>query len=169
MTKTFKAYLAGFLDADGSIYVRLKPNPTYKYGFQIAPSVVFFQKKTSKKLFENLKEKTKLGYLRYRKDGIIEYTIGDRQSIKKILELTLPYLQLKKKQAKLMLIILEKSQSIQSPQEFLEVTTLIDKFAKLNYSKKHVINTQMVRNHMRMNRWPRRDLSNQRLDRWSNP
>jgi hypothetical protein len=30
-----KAYLAGFLDGDGSIYVRLKPNQDCKFGFQV--------------------------------------------------------------------------------------------------------------------------------------
>ena len=148
MTKTFQAYLAGFLDADGSIYVRLKPNSTYKYDFQVAPSVVFFQKDTEKEFLNKLQKKVKLGYLRFRKDGIIEYTIGDRSSIKKILELTLPYLRLKKKQAKLMLKILDNSKSVNSVQGFLELTELIDQFGNLNYSKKRVINTQVVRHHL---------------------
>ena len=43
--KNYYAYLAGFLDGDGSIYVRAKPNLSYKYGFQIAPYIVFFQSK----------------------------------------------------------------------------------------------------------------------------
>jgi hypothetical protein len=148
MTKTFQAYLAGFLDADGSIYVRLKPNSTYKYDFQIAPSVVFFQKDTEKEFMNKLQQKVKLGYLRFRKDGIIEYTIGDRSSIRKIIELTLPYLRLKKKQAQIMLKILDLSKSVTSAQDFLELTKLIDKFGSLNYSKKRVINTQMVRHHL---------------------
>jgi len=38
-----KAYLAGFLDGDGSIYVRAKPNQTYRFGYQIAPYIVFYQ------------------------------------------------------------------------------------------------------------------------------
>ena len=49
--KTFYAYLAGFLDADGSIYCRLKPNQTYKYDFQVAPLVVFFRIKKLKKVY----------------------------------------------------------------------------------------------------------------------
>ncbi len=40
ISSTQKAYLAGFLDGDGSIYVRIKPNNTYKYGFQVAPYIV---------------------------------------------------------------------------------------------------------------------------------
>ena len=38
-----KAYIAGFLDGDGSIYVRAKPNTSYRFGYQIALYIVFFQ------------------------------------------------------------------------------------------------------------------------------
>lgn len=148
MKKTLQAYLAGFLDADRSIYVRLKPNSTYRYDYQVAPSVVFFQKDTEKEFLNKLQKQVKLGYLRYRKDGIIEYTIGDRESIRKIIEITLPYLRLKKKQAQLMLNILDYSKSVNSAQDFLELAKLIDKFEKLNFSKKRTINTQRVRHHL---------------------
>ncbi len=47
-----KAYLAGFLDGDGSIYVRLKPNPTYKYGYQVAPYAVLFQSQKMEEILE---------------------------------------------------------------------------------------------------------------------
>lgn len=144
----FDAYLAGFLDGDGSIYVRLKPNATYKYGFQVAPSVVFFQKISAEKYFKQLQKELSLGYLRYRKDGIIEYTIGDRPSIKILLERLLPYLILKQKQAKLMLKILEFSKVITSARDFLKLASMIDTFEKHNYSKKRVIHAEVVRHHL---------------------
>lgn len=108
----------------------------------------FFQKDTEKEFLNKLQKQVKLGYLRYRKDGIIEYTIGDRESIRKIIEITLPYLRLKKKQAQLMLNILDYSKSVNSAQDFLELAKLIDKFEKLNFSKKRTINTQRVRHHL---------------------
>ena len=43
LTHSQSAYLAGFIDGDGSIYVRLKPNNDYRYGFQIAPYIILFQ------------------------------------------------------------------------------------------------------------------------------
>lgn len=49
-----KAYLAGFIDGDGSIYVRLKPNSDYRFGFQIAPYVVLFQSAKDRGNFEEL-------------------------------------------------------------------------------------------------------------------
>ncbi|PJA55594.1 hypothetical protein CO165_02815 [Candidatus Roizmanbacteria bacterium CG_4_9_14_3_um_filter_33_18] len=61
----FYAYLAGFLDTDGSIYVRLKPNSSYKYDFQISPSIVFFQKNTAESYFKKIQKK--LNYSKKRK------------------------------------------------------------------------------------------------------
>lgn len=144
----FYAYVAGFLDADGSIYVRLKPNATYKYKFQVAPSVVFFQKATAERHLRTLQKRLQLGYLRKRKDGIIEYTIGDRPSIRKLLEHTLPYLMCKKPQARLMLKILDFSEQVSSAKEFIVLAGFIDRFEKLNYSKKRSIHARVVRHHL---------------------
>jgi len=41
------AYIAGFLDADGSIITQIVKNDSYKYGFTIRISIVFFQKTTN--------------------------------------------------------------------------------------------------------------------------
>ena len=146
--QAFLAYLAGFLDADGSIYVRLKPNSTYKYDFQIAPSVVLFQKHTAEEFLNDLKNRLQMGYLRHRNDGIIEYTIGDRPSIRRLLRMTLPYLRLKKPQARLMIAILDLQKEVASAQEFVKLAEMIDHFGQLNYSKKRVIHARVVRNHL---------------------
>ena len=137
-SSTKSAYLAGFLDGDGSIYVRLKPNKTYHYFYQVAPNIVFFQSKKERRVLEYLQRITGAGYLRDRKDNIVEYTIGDVESIKSLIKATLPYLYLKKRQAKLMLKILRKKQSIKTAAQFIELAFLIDQFGQLNYSKRRV-------------------------------
>jgi|AntRauTorcE11897_2_1112592.scaffolds.fasta_scaffold17804_3 hypothetical protein len=48
------AYLAGLLDGDGSIYIRLKKRDDCKYGYQITPYVVFFQSSKYKKQFSEI-------------------------------------------------------------------------------------------------------------------
>ena len=63
------AYLAGFLDVDGSIYIRVKPNDTYRYRFQIAPSIVFFQSTKERKKIQKMQRDYAIGYIRERKDG----------------------------------------------------------------------------------------------------
>ena len=100
--QTKRAYLAGFLDGDGSIYVRLKPNKTYKFGFQVAPYIVLFQSQKDQKNFEQLCSIINLGYMRIRKDGILEYIIGRQENIVEFLKLVEPYVVMKKLQVGLL-------------------------------------------------------------------
>lgn len=131
-----KSYLAGFLDGDGSIYAQLKQNPTYKYGFQIAAYVVLFQSQKDQFQFEKICSLIKLGYLRVRKDGILEYIIGKADAIKSFLEMVRPYVILKARQTDLMLEILERKGKIKDKKDFQFLAQLIDQFRDLNYSKK---------------------------------
>lgn len=43
-TETDKAYIAGFLDGDGSIIFQIIRNPSFKYGFQLRISIGFYQR-----------------------------------------------------------------------------------------------------------------------------
>ena len=140
MSKNFlstqKAYLAGFLDGDGSIYVRLKPNSTYKYGFQVAPYIVFFQSTKDKNNFQKICTLVGLGHLRERKDGILEYIISKQDSIKLFLKIIGPYSILKKKQIELMVKILNQKERVKNKNDFKVLANMIDSFRELNYSKK---------------------------------
>ena len=130
------AYIAGFLDGDGSIYVRAKPNPTYKFGFQIAPYIVLFQSQKDQKNFEKICSLIGLGHLRIRKDRILEYIISRNEAIRDFLKITKPFLILKKEQADLMLEILDKKERVRNRNDFQALLNLIDRFRDLNYSKK---------------------------------
>ena len=136
ISSTQKAYLAGFLDGDGSIYVRLKPNSSYRFGFQVAPYIVFFQSQKEKEKFQKICDLVQLGYIRERKDGILEYIVNEQEAIRKFISWVKPYVILKKQQVALMAEILNKKQSINNYQDFQELAKLIDKFREINYSKK---------------------------------
>ena len=135
-SKIQAAYLAGFLDGDGSIYVRAKPNSTYKYGFQIAPYIVFFQSRKEEVNFRKIFLNINYGYMRIRKDGILEYTIGRKEDIISLINLIKPYLVLKRRQADLIIEILNKKENIKNIQDFKKLLDLVDRFRELNYSKK---------------------------------
>jgi intein-encoded DNA endonuclease-like protein len=130
------AYIAGFLDGDGSIYVRLKPNPTYRFGFQVSPCVAFFQAKKEKENFARVCSLAGAGYMRERKDGIMEYVINKKDDIVNFLSQVKPYLILKKRQAELMIQILEIKEAVKDQKDFEKLAGMIDKFRELNYSKK---------------------------------
>ena len=136
----FNAYLAGFLDGDGSIYVRAKPNSSYKYGYQVAPYIAFFQSASSE-IFPVVMQKIGYGKIRLRKDGINEFTINKQAEIKDFLKRVSPYLILKQQQALLMIDILELKQSVKNQQDFEALLQKIDEFRELNYSKKRLIRT----------------------------
>jgi hypothetical protein len=144
LSRIKKSYIAGFLDGDGSIYVRIKPNKTYRYRFQISPAVVFYQSEKAEKFLQSLQKEINEGYIRKRNDGIVEFILGDVASIKELLNNIIPYLQLKKKQAKLLLEILEVKQKVKTANDFLRLTKKIDLFQGLNYSKKRIQNSLEV-------------------------
>jgi len=138
LSPTQKAYLAGFLDGDGSIYVRLKPNPTYKYGFQVATYAVLFQSAKNKDNFKKICNLIKLGYIRKRKDGILEYIINRKDSLHLFLKIIKPYSILKKKQIELMIKILDKKEMVKNKRDFKNLVKIIKRFKDLNYSKRYM-------------------------------
>ena len=141
LTSQQQAYIAGFLDGDGSIYVQAKKNPTYRYGYQVAPYVVLFQSTKSESNFLQICNLIGLGHLRRRKDGISEYIIGRIDRLKEFLELVQPFVILKKKQVVLMLQILEQKDKIENKHDFEALLKLIDMFREFNYSKKRLKRT----------------------------
>ncbi len=145
MDREFWSYLAGFLDGDGSIYVRLKPNQTYRYRFQVAPSVVLYQSMKGKKFLADLQLTIGRGYLRDRKDQIVEYVIEDSESILFMLNEMIPYLRLKRDQAVLMTEIIENKKTVASAENFLELAGKVDRFRDLNYSKRRTCDSEKVK------------------------
>jgi len=134
-----RAYLAGFLDGDGSVYVRAKPNDGYRYGFQIAPSIILFQSAKDRSKFEEICSLINLGYIRTRKDGILEYTINKIDSILEFISMVEPFVILKRKQIALMKQILEQKSKIEKEEDFAAMLKLVNSFRELNYSKKRKI------------------------------
>ena len=138
------AYIAGFLDGDGSIFFQIVPRKDYKQKFQIRTSIAFYQKSENIEILEWLKEQFGVGYIRHRKTGISDYTIVESKEVQRILELLKPYVRIKRKQIELGLEILDKLKDKKSDKDFLEICKLVDKFKELNYSKKRKITYESV-------------------------
>ena len=136
LSSTKRAYLAGFLDGDGSVYVRAKPNASYRFGFQVAPYIVLFQSAKEKKKFKEVCSLIGFGRMRERKDGIVEYVIGRLDDVKKFINLVKPYSVLKRDQIVLLEEILIKKEKIKNEKDFQDLLDLIDAYRTLNYSAK---------------------------------
>ncbi len=139
-----KSYIAGFLDADGSVYVKLTKNKTYRFRYQISSYIVFYQSNINKNFFKRLKKEIGIGYIRERKDGIAELIIGDEKSQTELINQILPYSRIKKRQLILMKRILQNKKFIRNARDFINLCKLVDKYRKLNYSKKRFQCTKEV-------------------------
>ena len=141
-----KAYIAGFLDGDGSINAQIVKREDYVLKFQIRVSITFFQKTNRHWFLIKLYKKLSYGTLRKRPDGMSEYAIVGINSVENVLNLLLPYIELKKPQAKLLLEIIQNMPKVKNdPQAFLKLCEKVDKFINLNDSKKREINYETVR------------------------
>lgn len=101
------AYIAGFLDGDGSIIAQIVKGEDYIYKHRIRLSVVFYQRKDKHWFMLWLKSKLKHGTIRIRPDGISEYTITGSNAVHSLLLSIRPYIKLKKNQLEIVLEILE--------------------------------------------------------------
>ena len=106
MTNEEKAYIAGFLDGDGSIMAQLVYRKGYRLGYQIRTSIVFYQKTIHLKHLFWLKEQLGYGYIRDRRDGMSEYTIVGLREVEAVLKLLGPFLHLKNGLARSVLAII---------------------------------------------------------------
>ena len=138
MSNEEKAYIAGFLDGDGSIMAQLVKRKDYKLGYQIRTSVVFYQKSTHQDFLLWLKEQLGYGYTRMRNDGMGEYTIVGFREVEYVLTLLYPFLRLKKQIAKDVIKLIEKhpEQRKMTASKLISLGKLVDKTATFNYSKK---------------------------------
>jgi hypothetical protein len=95
MQDTTRAYLAGFLDGDVSIYFQLVRRRDYVYGLQIRASVCFYQSTRGKTGLEWLKQQLGSGYLRDRAGSMSDYAIVGWSAVKRVLELVQPFVILR--------------------------------------------------------------------------
>lgn len=141
------AYIAGFLDGDGSVIAQLVKGD-YKYGYRIRVSIVFYQRTDKYWFLLWLKKNLKYGSIRKRDDGVSDYTITATDAVEKVLQLLLPYLKLKKAIAKEVLMIIKEKGKINSAEEFISICEKVDKIAEKTYGKRKSISAKDVKNYI---------------------
>ena len=146
MTNEEKAYIAGFLDGDGSIMAQLVFRKDYRLGYQIRVSIVFYQKTSRQEYLLWLKKQLGYGYIRARRDGMTEYTIVGLREVKHVLKLLYPFLRLKTVLATKVLALIEQHPQSRkmTAKQLVRLSKLVDETAKFNYSKKRTITSVQV-------------------------
>lgn len=151
MSDEVRAYIAGFLDGDGSIIAQLVRRKDYKLGYQIRVSIVFYQKQNHEEILFWLKEQLKYGYIRRRNDGMTEYTIVGLTEVEQVLELLQEKLRLKKVLAREVRQLIKRHPKKMTAAKLLTLAGLVDATAEFNYSKKRTITASVVETFLKDN------------------
>ena len=140
------AYIAGFLDGDGSIYPQIVKRPDSILKFQIRFTISFTQKDRRRFFLVKLKKTLGLGTFRKRKDNQCSLDIVGIDGCRALLTVFLPFIELKRRQAKFTLEIIERLPAAKnSPHDFLQLCYLADKVSSFNDSKNRAITGEIVK------------------------
>ncbi len=131
------AYIAGFLDGDGSVMVQVKKTKFNPKGWRLMFTICFYQDSNHAQPLSWIRQILGIGYLSYRNDGITELRINGYAQTERILKDLLPYLRFKKKQVTIILRILKlvhnKALGQLTKQQRLRIIDLIYESRKLTY------------------------------------
>jgi len=131
-------YLAGFIDGDGSILAQITPAHDRLHKFQIRCTVVLYQDRRRAWFLQKMGDILGHGNLNNRNRSNWSWTIGARDEVRDLLLLIEPYLKIKKKLARIVIDIIERSKSVESRADLFKVMQLVDKTAEHTDSKTRV-------------------------------
>ncbi len=97
------AYIAGFLDGDGSLMLQLKKRSDSKRAFRFMATICFYQDTRHEKTLYWIKEVLGIGYISRRKDGMTELRINGYKQIREILKSLSSFVRFKKLQTSALL------------------------------------------------------------------
>ena len=92
------AYIAGFLDGDGSLMLQLKKRSDSKRAIRFMATICFYQDTRHEKTLYWIKKVLGIGYISNRNDGMTELRINGYDQIRNILKSLSPYIRFKKLQ-----------------------------------------------------------------------
>jgi len=98
-SKTNKAYIAGFLDGDGSLMLQVKKRSDTKRGVRFMATICLYQDTRHEKPLYWMREQLGIGYISHRSDGISELRINGFEKVRTILTELKPFIRFKEKQS----------------------------------------------------------------------
>ena len=99
LSKIILAYIAGFLDGDGSLMLQIKKRKDGKSKIRFMPTICFYQDSRHKEPLSWIRQSLGIGYLSNRNDGMTELRINGYKQVRDILKSLLPFIKFKKNQA----------------------------------------------------------------------
>jgi LAGLIDADG endonuclease len=106
-SKTDLAYIAGFLDGDGSLMLQLKRRKDTKLGWRFMCTICLYQDTRHEEPLMWIRQVLGIGYISRRNDGMTELRINGFRQMHEILSDLSPYLRFKQRQAVILLAATE--------------------------------------------------------------
>lgn len=131
-----RAYIAGFLDGDGSIMLQLKTRSDTKRGYRFMATICLYQDTRHDKSLHWIRKVLDAGYIAKRNDAITELRINGFTTVQTILEQLRPFIRFKQLQADAMITacqILKSDIGMLSKKQLLDVVDLILIIQNANY------------------------------------
>ena len=139
-SKTDLAYIAGFLDGDGSLMLQIKNRKDGRSKIRFMPTICFYQDSRHSEPLKWIRDVLGIGYLSRRNDGMSELRINGYEQIEKILLDLQPFIRFKKIQTKLLLegvnILSERTISKLSKEQLDKLVSIILGIQNENYVTK---------------------------------
>ena len=93
--KTDIAYIAGFLDGDGSVMLQLKRRNDTKTGYRFMATVCFYQDARHEETLYWIRDTIGIGYISKRNDGMTELRVNGFKTVCSLLTELQPYIRFK--------------------------------------------------------------------------
>jgi hypothetical protein len=144
MDVSTRAYIAGFLDGDGSVMLQIKPRVDVRYGFRLQATICLYQDSGHEDVLRWMRDQLDVGYVSRRTDGISELRINGYVAVKKVLLELREYVRFKHRQVELMLDAIEILQHKPIAEQFIAACKLADRISQANYKSRRKHSAQTV-------------------------
>ena len=138
--KDDKAYIAGFLDGDGSLMLQIKKRSDTSKGVRVMATICFYQDTRHEETLFWIRKVLGIGYISKRNDGMTELRINGFAQVARVISELLPYIRFKKIQAKVLLeactTLQEKRLSVLSSNARRKIINFILEIQNENYKSK---------------------------------
>jgi len=134
------AYIAGFLDGDGSLMLQVKKRNDSSRGARFMATICLYQDSRHQAPLSWMRTRLKCGYVSQRNDGMTELRINGFSQVRETLELLQSYLRFKKKQAKLLIqackLLEKQTLRTMKPKDIHKIVDLLLLIQNENYMSK---------------------------------
>ena len=132
------AYIAGFLDGDGSLMLQIKARADTRRGVRFMATICFYQDTRHEAPLLWIRKIFGIGYVSRRRDGMSELRINGFKQVLLLLRLIEPYVRFKKKQVSLLIeactMLVQKKMRLMSKSELKKLVDLAFALKRENYT-----------------------------------